>query len=155
MRITAFLLVAFAACTPSSPAPSSGGTPAPPAASAAPKNVLGQAIPANAADVPLASIAKEPKAFVGKTITTTGTVTAVCQHMGCWMEIKDEVTQAHVSMAGHGFFVPKTASGRKARVQATLTSAPDEESECNEEAAKQMGKPVAKLQLEATGVELD
>jgi len=155
MRITAFLLAAVAACTPSSPAPSSGGTSAPPAASAAPKNVLGQAIPANAPDVPLASIAKEPKAFVGKTITTTGTVTSVCQHMGCWMEIKDEVTQAHVSMAGHGFFVPKTASGRKARVQGTLTSAPDEESECNEEAAKQMGKPVAKLQLEATGVELD
>jgi hypothetical protein len=117
--------------------------------------VLGHAIPAGAADVPLASIAKDPKAFVGKTITTMGTVTAVCQHMGCWMEIKDDVTQAHVSMAGHGFFVPKSASGRKAHVQGTLTSAPDEESECNEEAAKQMGKPVAKLQLEATGVELD
>ena len=155
MRITAFLIAAVAACTPSSPAPSSGGTSAPPSASAAPKNVLGQAIPAGATDVSLASIAKEPKAFVGKTITTTGTVTAVCQHMGCWMEIKDDVTLAHVSMAGHGFFVPKTASGRRARVQGTLTSAPDEESECNEEAAKQMGKPVAKLQLEATGVELD
>jgi Domain of unknown function (DUF4920) len=154
MRITAFLLATVAACTPSSPAPPSG-TSAPPAASAAPKNLLGQAIPANAAEVPLASIAKEPKSFVGKTITTTGTVTAVCQHMGCWMEIKDDVTQAHVSMAGHGFFVPKTASGRKARVQGTLTSAPEDESECNEEAAKQMGKPVAKLQLEATGVELD
>jgi hypothetical protein len=154
MRIVAVLVAAIAACTPSSPAPSSG-TSAPPAPSAAPKNVLGQAIPANAADVSLASIAKEPKSFVGKTITTTGTVTAVCQHMGCWMEIKDDATQAHISMAGHGFFVPKTASGRKARVQGTLTSAPDEESECNEEAAKQMGKPVAKLQLEATGVELD
>jgi hypothetical protein len=151
MRFVAILLAAVAACTPSSPAPSNG-TSAPPAA---PKNVLGQAIVANAADVSLASIAKEPKAFVGKTITTTGTVTAVCQHMGCWMELKDDVTQAHVSMAGHGFFVPKNASGRKARVQGTLTSAPAEESECNEEAAKQMGKPVAKLQLEATGVELD
>ena len=154
MRIAAVLLAAIAACTPSSPTPPSG-TSAPAAPSAAPKNALGQAIPANAAEVPLASIAKEPKSFVGKTITTTGTVTAVCQHMGCWMEIKDDVTQAHVSMAGHGFFVPKTASGRKARVQGTLTSAPDDESECNEEAAKQLGKPVAKLQLEATGVELD
>lgn len=103
----------------------------------------------------LASIAQDPRAFVGKTITTTGTVTAVCQQRGCWMEIKDEATQAHVSMAGHAFSVPRSASGRKARVQGTLTSAPDDESECNEEAAKQMGKPVAKLQLEATGVELD
>ena len=151
MRIVAVLVAAIAACTPSSPAPSSG-TSAPPAAA---KSVLGQAIPVGAADVSLASITKDPKAFVGKTITTTGTVTAVCQHMGCWMEIKDDVAQAHVSMAGHGFFVPKNASGRKARVHGSLTSAPDEESECNEEAAKQMGKPVAKLQLEATGVELD
>ena len=154
MRIAAILLAAVAACTPSSPAPSSGA-PSPSASPAAPKSVLGQAIAAGAADVSLASIAKEPKAFVGKTLTTSGTVTAVCQHMGCWMELKDDATQAHVSMAGHGFFVPKNASGRKARVQGTLTSAPAEESECNEEAAKQMGKPVAKLQLEATGVELD
>jgi hypothetical protein len=153
MRNAAILLAAVAACTPSSPAPPSG-TSASPAPSAAPRSVLGQAIPTSA-DVPLVSIAKDPKAFVGKTFTTTGTVTAVCQHMGCWMEIKDDATQAHVSMAGHGFSVPKSASGRKARVQGTLTSAPDEESECNEEAAKQMGKPVAKLQLEATGVELD
>ena len=154
MRLAAILLAAVAACTPSSPAPS-GGTSAPAAPPAAPKSVLGQAIPAGAADVSLASIAKEPRAFVGKTITTTGTVTAVCQHRGCWMEIRDDATQAHVAMAGHGFSVPKNASGRKARLQGTLTSAPDEESECNEEAAKQMGKPVAKLQLEATGVELD
>jgi hypothetical protein len=154
MRIALILLAAVAGCTPSSPAPSSG-TSAAPTASAAPRSVLGQAIAPGAADVSLASIAKEPKAFVGQTITTTGTVTAVCQHRGCWMEIKDDSTQAHISMAGHSFFVPKSASGRKARVQGTLTSAPDEESECNEEAAKQMGKPVAKLQLEATGVELD
>jgi hypothetical protein len=154
MRIMAFLLAAVAACTPTSPpGPSTSGSSAP--GPAAPKSVLGQAIPVGAADVSLASIAKDPGAFVGKTLTTTGTVTAVCQHMGCWMELKDDATLAHVSMAGHGFFVPKNASGRKARVQGTLTSAPDEESECNEEAAKQMGKPVAKLQLEATGVELD
>lgn len=155
MRLAAILLSAVvAACTPSSPAPSSGSS-APAAASASPKSVLGQAIAAGAADVSLASIAQHPTAFVGKTVTTTGTVTAVCQHRGCWMEIKDDATQAHVSMAGHAFSVPRSASGRKARVQGTLTAAPDEESECNEEAAKQMGKPVAKLQLEAIGVEID
>ncbi len=155
MRLAAtFIAAAVAACTQSSPAPSSG-TSAPPAPSAAPKSTLGQAIASGAADVSLASIAQDPRAFVGKTITTTGTVTAVCQHRGCWMEIKDEATQAHVSIAGHAFSVPRGASGRKARVQGTLTSAPDDESECNEEAAKQMGKPVAKLQLDATGVELD
>ena len=41
-------------------------------------------------------------------------------------------------------------------MQATLVAAPDgEEAECNKEAAEQMGHAVAKLELEATGVELD
>ena len=35
--------------------------------------------------------------------------------------------QAHVRMHGHNFFVPKTASGHVARVQATLVKGSDEE----------------------------
>lgn len=58
-------------------------------------------------------------------------------------------------MAGHSFFVPKTASGHKAKVQAKLVPSDDENAECNEEAKEQMGHAVAKVQLEAMGVELD
>ena len=85
----------------------------------------------------------------------TGIVTAVCQEMGCWMEIKDDLGQAHIRMHGHSFFVPKSASGHHARVQATLVPTKDSETECTEEATKQMGHAVAKLELDATGVELD
>jgi hypothetical protein len=116
---------------------------------------LGSPIPAGAQAVALADVAKNPAAFKGKTITTSGTVTSVCQHMGCWMEIKDDASQAHIKMAGHDFFVPKTAAGHKAKVQATLVPSDDENAECNKEAADQIGHAVAKLQLEATGVELD
>jgi hypothetical protein len=117
---------------------------------------LGAAIPKDAPVVALIDIAKNPTAYKGKSVTTKGTVTSVCQHMGCWMEIKDDASQAHIKMAGHNFFVPKTASGHAAKVQATLVpGTPEEEAECNEEAAKQMGHPLAKLQLEASGVELD
>ena len=93
--------------------------------------------------------------YKGKAFATTGVVTAVCQEMGCWMEIADDTGHAHIRMHGHSFFVPKTASGHHARVQATLVPTKESESDCTEEAAKQMGHPVAKVELDATGVELD
>jgi hypothetical protein len=109
--------------------------------------------------------------------------------MGCWMEIKDDAGEAHIKMAGHAFFVPKTASGRKARVLATLVkneeegACADEGSDkmaaaggaavghtapakgaaagsagakkgCRAEAEAQLGRPLAKLELVAEGVEL-
>jgi hypothetical protein len=112
---------------------------------------LGEAI--SGPEVLLSDVAKDPSTFAGRSFTTHGTVTAVCQEMGCWMEIKDASSGAHLRMHGHSFFVPKTASGRQARVQATLvgSGAPKacaDEGEC-------ASKNVALLQLDATGVELD
>ena len=104
--------------------------------------------------VSLAEITKNAKAYENTVVATSGTVFAVCQSMGCWMEIKDDATEAHVKLAGHKFFVPKTSSGHKARVQARVLKT-DPSDECAKEAEEQTGKPVAKLELEATGVELD
>lgn len=125
---------------------------------------LGAPIEASTQKVALVDVAKNPDAFVGKTFATTGTVTAVCQHAGCWMEIKDEQSEAHIRMAGHSFFVPRTASGHKARVMATLTKTPEPEPSCGHakdgkngcraEAEEQLGHPVAKLELVAKGVEI-
>ncbi len=141
---------------------------------------LGTAIEASGENVALEDVAKTPNAFAGKKFTTTGTVTAVCQHMGCWMELKGGSGEAHVKMAGHSFFVPKTASGRKARVLATLVTAaengacsearedtmgvaasaashPSQDTPkkgCRAEAETQLGRPLAKLELLAEGVEL-
>lgn len=140
---------------------------------------LGAPIESGAQKVALADVAKNPSAFVGKKFATTGTVTAVCQHMGCWMEIKDEASEAHIKMAGHAFFVPRTANGKKARVLATLVKGGDEAAcegadhdkmatsgggagapgeakgkGCRAEAEAQLGRPLAKLELVADGVEL-
>jgi hypothetical protein len=71
------------------------------------------------------------------------------------MEIKDDSTQAHIKMAGEKFFVPKTSAGHKARVAGTLVDVAGGDSECAQEAADQTHTAVAKVQLEATGVELD
>lgn len=110
--------------------------------------------PITAGAVALTEIAKNPAGFAGKDVATSGTVIAVCQSQGCWMELQDDSGQAHVKMAGHAFGVPRDAKGHKARVQGKLIKG-DPEEECKQEAAQQLGKPVAKLELEATGVEID
>jgi hypothetical protein len=179
-----FGLLALAACDAGSKAaPPAAAKPASPEATISAKPVatapaaegalrLGAAIEASAQKVALAEVAKRPADFVGKTFATTGTVTQVCQHRGCWMEIKDDASEAHVKMAGHAFFVPKTASGKKARVLAKLegedgggacggeghegmaAAHAGEKSGCRVEAEKQLGHPLAKLELVAEGVEL-
>lgn len=150
------------------PAPEPKVTAAPTTNAARPESVLrlGAPIEAAAQHVALADVVKTPDAYAGKTFTTTGTVTAVCQHKGCWMEIRDDASQAHIKMAGHAFFVPRSASGKKARVQATLVKAQGEPAcegaghghepgkGCRAEAEAQLGRPLAKLELVAQGVEL-
>lgn len=99
---------------------------------------------------PLNTLVKEPARFTAKTVRTEGVVSAVCQEMGCWMELADEAGQAHIKMAGHSFFIPRSASGHRAVVQGKVLNA--EKDDCGEEAEAATGK-VAKVQIEATGVE--
>jgi len=98
----------------------------------------------------LDSMLKEPTKCAAQTVRTEGVVSAVCQEMGCWMEITDEAGNAHIKMAGHSFFIPKQANGHRAVVQGKVLN--DVHDSCSDEAKAQTGK-VAKLQIEATGVE--
>lgn len=100
---------------------------------------------------PLDDLLKEPVKWGDKTVRTEGKVTAVCQAMGCWMEIGDDSGQAHIKMAGHAFFIPKDASGRHAIVQGKILKG--DKDHCAEEAEQATGH-VAKIEMEATGVEL-
>ena len=100
--------------------------------------------------VPLADIARDPSRYQDRVIATSGKVTAVCREMGCWMELEDATGRAHIKMHGHAFFVPRTAPGHLARVQATLVKkAAGAADECEE------GQASAKVELDATGVEID
>jgi len=98
--------------------------------------------------VSLVDIAKSPASFKGRVVATQGTVTRVCQERGCWMAIKDDSGTATVRMHGHGFFVPTTSAGKRARVEGTVVLMKDGR-ECDEFEALD-----AKLELDATGVEL-
>lgn len=155
------MLALLAACEATPPGavsnvPARGASePAPPPANvakpSAPAQKLGAPITVSDA-VALADIAAQPAKYAEKTVRTEGTVKAVCQSAGCWMELADGAGRAHIKMAGHKFFVPKNASGRHAVVQAVVRGTPDD-GECEEEAEQATGRPV-KLELEATGVEL-
>jgi hypothetical protein len=129
----------------------SGGAAAPASPPSPPKGslLLGERVTAPV--VPLTEIARSPARFENQTIATSGKVTAVCQAMGCWMEIQDASGLAHVRMHGHSFFVPKTAAGHMARVQARVVGGNAEE--CLDSPSPQ--PQVAKIELDATGVELD
>src|SRR5262249_38668051 len=99
---------------------------------------------------PLDTLVREPTRFATKTVRTEGKVSAVCEHAGCWMEIQDESGKAHIKMAGHSFVIPREASGHRAVVQGKVLGG--DKDHCTEQAEAQTGA-VAKVQIEATGVE--
>jgi hypothetical protein len=100
---------------------------------------------------PLDVLVRTPSRFAARTVRTEGVVSAVCKSMGCWMELADSAGQAHIKMAGHSFFVPKDSAGHRAVIQGKVVNLPKDD-ECSEEAREQTGQ-VAKIEIEATGVE--
>ena len=136
---------------PAQPVASSTAAKAASAAAVAPSTKFGAPLGTSPV-VPLAEIVRETGKYAKTTVRTEGQVTAVCQAAGCWMEITDPAGQAHVRMGGHSFFVPKSASGRRARVEGTVLPKPDD-GECEQEALEATGRTV-KVELDATGVEL-
>ncbi len=103
----------------------------------------------------LQSIAAAPDAFAEKPVRVRGKVAAVCQMAGCWTEIVDEESRAHIKMANHAFYVPKTCSGKMATVQGIVQSGPPANTCGDHDTCMGEGSgAVAKLEIVATGVEL-
>jgi hypothetical protein len=150
---------AAAAAAPSAPAPVAVAVPPVPEPAAQPQGAAGSprhfgaAAASDAQAVHLAAIVAAPQQYNGHALQVDGTVVAVCQAMGCWMEIRDEATQAHIRMHGHSFFVPRDVNGHHATVQATLVAA-HPATECDQEAHAATGR-VAQVELDATSVQVD
>jgi hypothetical protein len=78
----------------------------------------------------IADVVKDPEAFAGKTIRIDGTVTAVCENMGCWMAVaesgaKDAAT-VRVKVDDGVIVFPVTAKGKAVSAQGTFErTAPD------------------------------
>jgi hypothetical protein len=140
-------------------------TPIAPTADPRAARTLGAPIVSNLAPVALATIAAHPSDYAGKDLVTEGTVTAVCQHRGCWMNLKQDAGEAFIRIAGHAFAIPRDAVGKHVRLQGRLraTDAPEPTCSsgekhagggCKAEAEGSLGHPLAKLELDATGVEV-
>lgn len=138
----------------SSPAAGNKAKPAPAAASSSlAQQRFGEPI-TETTETSLASIASSPAEYTDKTIRTTGKVMAVCQAAGCWMEIGDEASRAHIKMSGHSFFVPKTAGGHTAIVQGVVKGGPPvDECGAKDQCGGADNGALAKLEIVATGVE--
>ncbi|MAQ16236.1 MAG: hypothetical protein CMN30_15775 [Sandaracinus sp.] len=103
--------------------------------------------------VALSTIAENPDQYAGQTVKTEGEIAAVCQQMGCWMEMRAEgVEPIRVPMAGHSFFLPKDVSGRHATIEgevAVRELSADEREHLESEGALATAQA---LQISATGV---
>ena len=116
-------------------------------------NRFGEPITATT-ETTLASITSDPAKYANTEVKTSGVVKAVCKKAGCWMEIGDETSQAHIKMAGHKFLVPRTSDGRKAVVQGTVKEgAPQNECGSKDQCGGEENGAVAKVEIIATGVE--
>jgi hypothetical protein len=133
---------------------SRGGGEAQPAPSPAPKGTLALGERVTSQLIPLADIAHDPGRYRDHVVATSGRVTSVCREMGCWLELEDSAGRAHVKIHGHTFFVPKTAPGHVARVQARVVKGAADDDDCEEQASATDGG-MAKVELDATGVEID
>jgi hypothetical protein len=104
--------------------------------------------------VPLATLMESPADYDGQTVRTEGIISAVCQRMGCWMELKAEEDgpAIRVPMAGHSFFLPRDVSGARATIEGTVEVRelpPDWQEHLREEGAQAADQA---LGINATGV---
>ena len=121
-------------------------------------NKIGSKSPA----VDLDEIVKDPKRFENKKIILNGTVKAVCQKKGCWMELvtSEDGPGVRVTFKDYAFFVPKDAAGLKVRAEGKikLTTLSKEEADHYEgDGAQLVRNPdgtVSEIGFVAYGVEL-
>jgi hypothetical protein len=71
---------------------------------------------------PIAKLLESPAGYVGKTVRVEGVVSAVCEEMGCWMELKDETSGKSIQLkVDDGVIVfPVTAKGKKGTGEGTF-----------------------------------
>jgi hypothetical protein len=104
--------------------------------------------------IALTTLIETPADYDGEVVKTEGVISAVCQRMGCWMELKadDDSPAIRVPMAGHGFFLPRDVSGARATIEGTVEVGelpPDWQEHLREEGAQAAGQA---LGINATGV---
>ena len=132
--------------------------------SAVPVEVIkrGNKIGSKSPVVDLGEIIKDPQKYENKKIILDGTVKAVCQKKGCWMELETTADGpgVRVRFKDYSFFVPKDAAGLKVRAEGKIkltTLSKEEADHYEEEGAQLVRNPdgtVSEIGFVAYGVEL-
>lgn len=105
---------------------------------------------------PLSELTTSPERFAGQVIKTEGEITAVCQRMGCWMEMRGEegAPTVRVPLAGHNYFLPRDVSGRRATIEGQVAIRELSDAEREHLASEGAQAVATALQVSATGVVL-
>lgn len=62
-----------------------------------------------------------PEAYVDQRVRVSGSVSDVCQKMGCWMVISEEDKHMRITTKGHNFFVAKDGAGSLCEIEGVVT----------------------------------
>jgi hypothetical protein len=116
----------------------------------------------------ISEILANPESFVGKTVLVEGEVLEVCQHAGCWMELKsDGDGKIRIKVKDGDIVFPVSAVGGKAVAEGTVYKielSQEEAVKYYEHLAEESGKefnpesvtgPVTIYQIKGIGAEID
>jgi hypothetical protein len=103
--------------------------------------------------ITVGDLMSKPDSFAGKTVQVKGKVTAVCQAMGCWVELVNEDGK-HVKIDGHSANMefPKDCVGKTAIAEGKFVKTEMTREEAIAEAkehAKDSGKPFDESKVKA------
>jgi hypothetical protein len=72
--------------------------------------------------MPLSTLVAHADDYVGKTVQVKGKITAVCQMMGCWMELtNDEGQHVRIKVEDGDIVFPKDSAGKTAIAEGKFT----------------------------------
>lgn len=63
-------------------------------------------------------------AYAGKRVRLAGTVTAVCQRRGCWMDVADETASIRIKVRDGEVVFPFSAKGQQVVAEGTIVKIP-------------------------------
>jgi len=96
---------------------------------------------------PIQALVEHPGKYVDKPVQVKGKVSAVCQMMGCWMELVDEANRSvRIKVKDGEIVFPKDAAGRTAVAEGTLAKI---------ELSREQAVARAKHEAEERGVPFD
>jgi hypothetical protein len=114
--------------------------------------------------ISVANLMANPDSYTGKTVQVKGKIAAVCQMMGCWMDLTNDAGQKIRIKVEDGVIVfPKDASGRTAicegklsKIELTREQALAQAKHEAEESGRKFNPdsikgPVTSYQIEGTG----